>query len=213
MGLGLSFPAPAGLPEPRVQQRRISSAPHPSLKGRLDPRDPPALLLRKLPVGPPASLVLSTSSSPQLASCLLSVPPFPHPLSLSLPLSVPLNFRFPLSFPLPLSEGREKLGVGLGGLRLGMASNLGLVSCYTVVSPKAPRHTLHLGLFPQNTTMCTRGRVGQNCVFLCYSPKYNPSPEVLLPLISDLLFSFHFANGETEAQRDRCTCSVDLLLP
>lgn len=94
-----------------------------------------------------------------------------------------------------------------------MASNLGLVSCYAVVSPKAPQHTPHLGLLLQNATTRSRRRVGQNCAFLRYSPMRNPSPESLLPLMPDLLFSFHSANGETEAQRDRCTCSLDLPLP
>lgn len=141
-GLELHFPAPAGLPEPRVQQRRIRSAPRLSLRGRLDPRAPLALPRRKLPAGPPASLVLSTSSSPQLASCLLSVPPFPHPSSLSLPLSVPLNFRFPPSFPLPLSEGREKLGVSLGGLKLGTGF---LLRCGF---PKGPSPHATLGAAP-----------------------------------------------------------------
>lgn len=103
---------------------------------------PLALPRRKLPAGPPASLVLSTSSSPQLASCLLSVPPFPHPSSLSLPLSVPLNFRFPPSFPLPLSEGREKLGVSLGGLKLGTGF---LLRCGF---PKGPSPHSTLGAAP-----------------------------------------------------------------
>lgn len=39
-----------------------------------------------------------------------------------------------------------------------MASNLGLVSCYTVVSPKAPHHTPHLGLFPQNYVYLGEGK-------------------------------------------------------
>lgn len=86
-----------------------------------------------------------------------------------------------------------------------MASNLGLVSCYAVVSPKAPHHTPHLGLLLQNATTRSRRRVGQNCAFLRYSPMRNPSPESLLPLMPDLLIFYFLSILQMEKLRLRET--------
>lgn len=86
-----------------------------------------------------------------------------------------------------------------------MASNLGLVSCYAVVSPKAPHHTPRLGLLLQNATTRSRRRVGQNCAFLRYSPMRNPSPESLLPLMPDLLIFYFLSILQMEKLRLRET--------